>query len=100
MNIDVVLNPAEIATLEPARLEGTTCVVFDVLRATSSITTALANGAEEIYPVRSIEEARALQEELGDAALAGERGGEKIDGFNYGNSPLEFLENVPRRIIT
>ena len=60
MHIDVVLHPAEIASALPARdLSGTTCVVFDVLRATSSMVTALAHGAAEIHPVGTIEEAHA-----------------------------------------
>ena len=47
MLIDVALNPAEIALLPKRDLTNTTCVVFDVLRATSSMITALAHGAEE-----------------------------------------------------
>ena len=60
MYIDVILSPAEIASVLPTRdLSGTTCVVFDVLRATASMVTALAHGATVIYPVRTIEEALA-----------------------------------------
>jgi len=90
MIIDVVLNPAEIAFLPKRELGTTTCVVFDVLRATSSMITALANGAEEIHPVTSLEEAFELKKEIPGARLAGERNGECPDGFDYGNSPLEF----------
>jgi 2-phosphosulfolactate phosphatase len=90
MIIDVALNPAEIALLPNRDLGDTTCVVFDILRATSSMLTALANGAEEIHPVTTLEEAFALKKDLPGARLAGERNGERPDGFDYGNSPLEF----------
>jgi 2-phosphosulfolactate phosphatase len=90
MIIDVALSPAEIALLPKRELGDTTCVVFDVLRATSSMLTALANGAEEIHPVTTLEEAFALKKEVPGARLAGERHGERPDGFDYGNSPLEF----------
>lgn len=100
MKIDVALNPAEIALLPERTLDETTCVVFDVLRATSSMITALANGARAIHPVGTIEEALALKEEFPDAVLGGERHGDRIVGFQLGNSPLEYRENVPARIIT
>jgi len=99
MKIDVVLSPPEIDLLPNRDLTGTTAVVFDVLRATSSMITALAHGAEEIYPVCTIEEAFALKVTMPDALLGGERHGDRIEGFDVGNSPLEYL--APRkRIIT
>ena len=102
MHIDVILHPAEIATVLPARdLSGTTCVVFDVLRATSSMITGLAHGATEIYPVRTIEEALALKVRMPTAVLGGERHGDLIPGFEVGNSPSEYRERVRgRQIIT
>ena len=102
MYIDVILSPAEIASVLPTRdLSGTTCVVFDVLRATSSMVTALAHGATEIYPVRTIEEALALKARMSGALLGGERNGDLIEGFDVGNSPLEYTDRVNgRRIIT
>jgi 2-phosphosulfolactate phosphatase len=101
MLIDVALNPAEIARLPERDLSETTCVVFDILRATSSMVTALANGAEAIYPVRTIEEAFQTRERLAPLAvlLGGERLGELIAGFDVGNSPLEYRENVAGRTI-
>jgi 2-phosphosulfolactate phosphatase len=90
MIIDVALNPAEIALLPKRDLSDTTCVVFDVLRATSSMITALANGAEEIHPVTTLDEAFELKKDILGARLAGERHGEMPKGFDYGNSPLEF----------
>ena len=101
MHIDVALNPAEIALLPQRDLSGVTCVVFDVLRATSSMLTGLAHGAAEIYPVCTIEEAQALRVQMPDALLGGERQGDRIPGFDIGNSPSEYGESVKgRRIIT
>lgn len=100
MKLDVILSPAEIDLLPQRDLQNTVAVVFDVLRATSTIITALAHGAREIHPVRTIEEAFALQKQMPDARLGGERHGEKIDGFDFGNSPLEYRCELPSRIIT
>lgn len=94
MTIDAALNPAEIALLPRRDLSAVTCIVFDVLRATSSIVTALAHGAAEIHPVSTIEEARELREQMPRCLLGGERHGERIDGFDMGNSPFEY-QNVP-----
>ncbi len=99
MFIDVVLNPAEIAELAHRDLSATTCVVFDVLRATSSMVTALAHGAAEIYPVCTIEEAWELKARLPEAILAGERHGERIAGFELGNSPFEFRKDMGARTL-
>lgn len=101
MELDVLLGPADFAALDPATLGGTACLVFDVLRATSTIATAFANGARGILPVSTIDEAVALR--LGDGALllAGERNGLRIEAsqtggveFDLGNSPREFLPAV------
>jgi 2-phosphosulfolactate phosphatase len=101
MLIDAVLSPAEIALLPQRDLSGATCVVFDVLRATSSMITALAHGAAEIHPVRTIEEALALRAgPLPNAILGGERHGERIEGFDVGNSPLEYRDLAGRAIIS
>ncbi len=99
MLIDVALHPAEIALLPARDLSTTTCVIFDVLRATSSMITALAHGAVAIHPARTIEEALALKTRMPGALLGGERHGEKIDGFDLGNSPFEYRENVAGRTI-
>ncbi|TYO95540.1 2-phosphosulfolactate phosphatase [Desulfallas thermosapovorans] len=77
------------AVCDPKALLGTTAVVFDVLRATSTIVTALAAGYRRVYPVAQASAAVALARRHG-FVLSGERGGEKIEGFPHGNSPLEF----------
>lgn len=65
-----------------------TAIVIDVLRATSTIVTALAEGAAGIMPVETVMEAKSLQRQ-GDL-LGGERFCRKITGFDFGNSPLEY----------
>jgi 2-phosphosulfolactate phosphatase len=99
MLIDAVLTPAEIALLPQRDLAGTTCVVFDVLRATSSMITGLAHGAAEIHPACTIDEAQALKRQFPEAVLGGERNGDPIPGFDVGNSPLEYHETMTGRSI-
>ena len=95
--IEVLFTPAEFRALRERTLARTICVVLDVLRATSTFVTALANGAEAIIPVAEISEALALRGERPDVLLAGERHGLRIGAaqtggaeFDLGNSPREF----------
>ena len=76
---------------------GGIAVVIDVLRASTTIVTALAHGAAGVRPVLTVEAARALAAGFGSISgsgsgvlLGGERGGLRIDGFDLGNSPLEY----------
>jgi 2-phosphosulfolactate phosphatase len=71
----------------PAR---SAAVVIDVLRATSTLTVALAQGARRVLPASSAEEARALRARYPAALLCGERGAVRIPGFDLGNSPYEY----------
>jgi 2-phosphosulfolactate phosphatase len=71
-----------------------TGVVIDVIRATSTICQALAAGYERVLCAAEVEDARALRNGTGDVTLGGERLGVRIDGFDLGNSPSEYL--VPR----
>jgi 2-phosphosulfolactate phosphatase len=71
-----------------------TCVVIDVLRATSAICTGLANGVDRIIPVPTVEEARALQSE--GYVAAAERNGQIVEGFDFGNSPRAYMEGALR----
>lgn len=66
-----------------------TVIVIDVLRATSTIVTALSHGCSGIMPVETVQQAKQLQ--LPGDLLGGERFCKKIAGFHYGNSPLEFM---------
>jgi len=93
MKIDLSFNAAQFDDLQ---LRDKTIVVIDVLRASSTITVALNNGAREIIPVASIESAVKISGSLfGEVTLrGGERNGQMIDGFNLGNSPLEYNESA------
>lgn len=64
-------------------------VIIDVFRATSTIATALYNGAEKIIPVAAVDECIAIGKKL-NAITAGERDGKIIEGLQHGNSPAEY----------
>jgi 2-phosphosulfolactate phosphatase len=89
MRIDLHLTPHQTDELA---LRDKTVVVIDVLRACTSITTALTNGAREIIPVDTVESAVKISGNLlGDVTLlGGERNGKMIEGFHLGNSPGEY----------
>ena len=100
--LEVLFAPAEYALMSQRDLRETVCVVFDVLRATSTMVTALSNGATSIVPVAEIAEAMSIRQHRSDVLLAGERGGVRIEahltggeGFDLGNSLREF---TPQRI--
>lgn len=79
---------------------GDLIIIVDVLRCSSTIVTALANGAKAVIPVKTLGEARGKRLENPHYVLAGERGGLKPRGFDLGNSPLEYTrERVFGRII-
>lgn len=70
-------------------------VIVDVLRASSTILTALVNGAKEVIPAESVSVAARISKGLGNSVLCGERNGKVIEGFKLGNSPFEYTpENV------
>jgi 2-phosphosulfolactate phosphatase len=92
MPVHVVFTPGEAA---PAAVG----IVVDVLRATSTIAQALASGYERVFCCSEIEEARALRAELPDSLLGGERNGVRVEGFDVGASPREFLEARARTLI-
>lgn len=93
MRIDVLYGVQHIT---PQDVQGRIVVVIDVLRASTTIATALANGARTIIPFESSEEVvkRAKQFERGEVLLAGERRNLKMDGFDLGNSPLEYTREA------
>jgi 2-phosphosulfolactate phosphatase len=103
MKIDTLLTPAELPALAQRDLRGTVCVVFDILRATSTFVTALHHGAAAIIPVGEISEAVALRKTQPDILLGGERNGVRIRAaqtgsmdFDFGNSPREFTPEKVR----
>jgi len=83
VRVHVAFTPDEAA-------EAPTGVVIDVIRATSTICQALAAGYERVWCAAEVEDARALRE--ADVTLGGERLGVRIEGFDLGNSPSEYLE--------
>src|SRR2546422_2428050 len=89
MNIDVYFTPLGLGAGD---LGGGGIVVIDVRRATTTIVTALANGAKAVIPAATSEEAVRLASHLekDGVLLAGERRSVKIDGFALGNSPREM----------
>ncbi|SMD36122.1 2-phosphosulfolactate phosphatase [Reichenbachiella faecimaris] len=85
-NIDVCLSPELIGLYD---LKGKIVVVVDILRATSVMVTALANGAKEIIPVATLDEAKSY---LNKGFLcAAERGGAQVEGFPLDNSPFSYM---------
>jgi 2-phosphosulfolactate phosphatase len=84
VRVDVAFTPGETVSAPVG-------VVVDVLRATSTIAQALASGYERIFCSAEIEDAVALREELGEGLLGGERSAVRIEGFDVGASPREFL---------
>ena len=93
MRIDVVFGAAPAPTSE---FSGRVVAVIDVLRASTSIAAALANGARAVVPMESSDAAvmRAKSFERADVLLAGERKAKPIPGFDLGNSPREFSRSV------
>lgn len=97
--IETCLIPAQADALAQRDLSAAGCVVFDVLRATTTMNVALSRGAHSIYPVGSVEAAVELRKQNPDWILAGEREGVKIEHldsegnlcvFDFGNSPREL----------
>ena len=72
------------------------CVVFDVLRASSVECHLHLVGAKKVFPQESVEETLKMKSINKDAILLGERDGEKIEGFDFGNSPSEILNNADK----
>jgi len=102
-NIRAILSPAELPALRQSDLSRSVCVVFDILRATSTFVTALHQGAARIIPVSDIAEALAWREKEPQTLLAGERDGVRISAaqtgsiaFDLGNSPREFGPEIVR----
>lgn len=93
MRVDVMFGPA---ALPPAEWHGRVVVVIDVLRASTTIATALSHGARAVIPVESADEAvmRSKAFDRREVILAGERKSLRIPGFDLGNSPQEFTKEA------
>jgi len=77
------------ALLDLYNVDKSIVVIIDVLRATSTIATALHNGAKAIIPVDSVAECIRIGKQI-DSITAGERDGKIAEGLDYGNSPFEY----------
>lgn len=95
VRVSVSLSLSEVGRGDPQRA---IVVALDILRASTTIVTAFRNGCAEIIPVASVDEAREIARLRPGVLLCGERGGRRIDGFDLGNSPLEYTrESVSGR---
>jgi 2-phosphosulfolactate phosphatase len=84
-SLDVCLSPDLMHLYD---VHDRTVVVVDILRATSCIVTALASGADSIMPIANLDDCRRMKEQ--GYITSGERNGEKVEGFDKGNSPFEY----------
>ncbi len=93
MKLDVLFSPVQADELF---FTGKTTIVIDVLRASSTIITALSNGAKEVVPVGTVEFAVKVSGGIfgGQTLLGGERNTKKIEGFALGNSPSEYTKEI------
>ena len=92
MRVHVAFTPDEAAAAP-------TGIVIDVLRATSTIAQALSVGYRRVLCVAELEQARTLRAELSDSIVGGERDAIRIEGFDVGASPREFLESSAETLI-
>jgi len=86
-SIDVCLSPD---LMHLYKVQDQTVVVVDILRATSCMTTAFAHNIQSITPFANLPDCLALKSE--GYLTAGERDGKKVDGFDMGNSPFEYMD--------
>ncbi|HEU0305286.1 MAG TPA: 2-phosphosulfolactate phosphatase [Gaiellaceae bacterium] len=92
MRVHVAFTPAE-------EVSAPVGIVIDVLRATTTMTQALAAGYRRVLCCSEVDEARGIAVAEGGAVLAGERGTVRVDGFDLGNSPREFLEPLAETVV-
>lgn len=88
IEVSVCLSPA---LLPYYQVESSVVVVVDILRATTTIVTALANGISKVYPVLTVEECLNLKSKITDSISAGERDGKIIPGLDMSNEPLAYV---------
>lgn len=93
MRVDVFFGPQEMG---PSDATNRVVAIVDVLRASTTIAVALANGARAVVPLASSEEVVSRSKSLtrSEVKLAGERRSKPISGFDMGNSPLEYTKEA------
>jgi 2-phosphosulfolactate phosphatase len=84
--------PVHVAFTPDEAASAVVGIVVDVLRATSTIAQALVSGYKRVRCCAELEQAQALRTELPDSLVGGERKAVRIEGFDVGASPREFLE--------
>lgn len=84
--LHTILSPGLLSLYD---VESSIVVIIDVFRATSTIATALYNGATKVVPVASVEDCISIGKKM-NAITAGERDGKIIEGLQHGNSPAEY----------
>jgi len=89
--IDVCFSPAMLPMYD---YKGAVVVVIDVLRATSSMCVAFEHGVRSIVPVATLEESMAYRSQ--GFLVGAERKGERVEGFDLGNSPFSFMDESVR----
>ena len=85
--IDVCLSPD---LMHLYKTDDRAIVVVDILRATSCITTAFAHGIQAIMPFASLDDCKSMKNQ--GYFTSGERDGKKVEGFDLGNSPFEYMD--------
>ena len=90
MKVETILSPTLFYQIE--NVEHKVVVVIDILRATSTITTILHNGASAVIPVK--EEKTAKNYKANGFLVGGEREGATIEGFDFGNSPFQYKPEI------
>ena len=94
MRVDVAFTPAEAAAAPIG-------IVVDVVRASSTIAQALAAGWPRVLCCAEIDDARAVRAELGEGLLGGESDAVRVEGFDLGASPRDYLEpRAPTAVMT
>lgn len=89
-SLHTVLSPR---LLDLYDLSNSIVVIIDVFRATSTIATALYNGAKQVIPVANVESCIRIGKDTPNSITAGEREGKVIPGLQYGNSPAEYTRD-------
>ncbi len=92
--LEICLTPDAVSFID---LTGKITVIVDIFRATSTIVAGLASGVTHVIPVADI--ADALHYKTQDYVTAGERNGEKVEGFDIGNSPFEHMAQEFKKIV-
>ena len=83
--------------IRTGELTGSISIIVDILRASSTIVTTLSNEAEAVIPGRTVDETNAITEQSPDMLRGGERHGMLIDGFDFNNSPADYLATALSR---